>query len=48
MKQFDWPMVLFAGVSLVHEYWIFWGLPRVYYWEVKQSYENEANDKKLG
>lgn len=31
MKYIDWHMLLFLGVSMVHDYWIYWGLPRVYY-----------------
>lgn len=47
MKHLDWQMVLFVGVSLAHEYWIFWGLPKMYYWDAKQNFKNETNDKNL-
>lgn len=49
MKNLDWHLVLFVGVSLVHDYWIYWGLPKVYYWDVKREYlnfaKNDNNDK---
>ncbi|WP_169750794.1 hypothetical protein [Ornithinibacillus contaminans] len=37
MKSIDWQMVLFIGASTVHDWWIYWGLPRVYYYEVKKE-----------
>ena len=38
MKQMDWQMLFFVGTSLVHDYWIYWGLPRVYYWHAKKEH----------
>lgn len=38
MKNIDWNMAIFVGESLIHEYWVFWGLPRVYYWDLKREY----------
>ncbi|WP_010530751.1 hypothetical protein [Lentibacillus jeotgali] len=32
MKLLDWQMVLFVGGYLIQDYWLYWGLPRVYYW----------------
>jgi hypothetical protein len=32
MKNIDWQMVYFVGMTLIKEYWYFFGLPRVYYW----------------
>ncbi|MFD2045780.1 hypothetical protein ACFSTA_13690 [Ornithinibacillus salinisoli] len=34
MKFVDWQMVIFVSVSMVADYWIYWGLPRVYYLDV--------------
>lgn len=38
MKQLEWQLILFVGSSLIHEYWIYWGLPKVYYWDAKRKY----------
>lgn len=32
MKQLDWQMILFVGGYLIQDYWLYWGLPRIYYW----------------
>ncbi|WP_168927229.1 hypothetical protein [Virgibacillus necropolis] len=37
MRYLDWQMILFVGSSLVHDYWIYWGLPQVHYWDVKHN-----------
>ncbi|WP_330948976.1 hypothetical protein [Virgibacillus sp. MG-45] len=37
MRQLDWHMIVFVGFSLIQEYWLIWGLPRVYYWEMQKS-----------
>lgn len=34
MKQLDWPMIIFVGGYLIQDYWIYWGLPRIYYWRI--------------
>ncbi|SDK35945.1 hypothetical protein [Sediminibacillus albus] len=34
MKHLDWHMILFVGTSLAHDYWLYWGLPRIYFWDV--------------
>ncbi|MCC3357274.1 hypothetical protein [Bacillus sp. REN16] len=50
MKQLEVQMILFVGVTLVHEYWLHWGLPRVYYWDVKHAHLKkieEDSDKKI-
>ncbi|GGB31391.1 hypothetical protein GCM10011409_05970 [Lentibacillus populi] len=46
MKYLDWHMIFFTGVTLVHDYWIFWGLPQIHYWEMKQTYPVIGNDDK--
>ncbi|MBP1967931.1 hypothetical protein J2Z83_000023 [Virgibacillus natechei] len=38
MKDLDWQMILFVGSSLVHEFWIYRGLPSIYYWDVKREH----------
>ncbi|MEN2766315.1 hypothetical protein [Ornithinibacillus xuwenensis] len=37
MKSIDWQLILFVGVSTLHDYWIYWGLPRIYYYEMKKE-----------
>ncbi|WP_449540280.1 hypothetical protein [Ferdinandcohnia sp. Marseille-Q9671] len=44
MKQLDVQMILFVGATLVHEYWLHWGLPRVYFWDVRHSHLNKIED----
>ncbi|MFT4415491.1 hypothetical protein ACLM5H_16675 [Fredinandcohnia humi] len=44
MKYLDMQMLVFVGASLVHEYWLFWGLPRVYYLDVKREHEKTINE----
>lgn len=44
MRHLDWQMILFVGSSLVHDYWIYYGLPRIYYWDIKNSNITETND----
>ncbi|WP_176555804.1 hypothetical protein [Virgibacillus ndiopensis] len=43
MKHLDWTMIWFVGTSLVHDYWIYWGLPQIFYWETKREYFNILN-----
>ncbi|MFB4169137.1 hypothetical protein [Virgibacillus sp. JSM 102003] len=38
MRHLDWQMMLFIGSSLLHDYWVYFGLPRVYYWDVKRRH----------
>ncbi|MFC4557262.1 hypothetical protein ACFO3D_03420 [Virgibacillus kekensis] len=45
LKVPDWHILLFVGTSLVHDYWIFWGLPRVYYWEAKKQFQLQEEDE---
>lgn len=48
MKHLDWQLIMFVGGTLIQEYWIHWGLPKVYYWEVrKKELTNEDDDKKV-
>ncbi|SDM68982.1 hypothetical protein [Sediminibacillus halophilus] len=37
MRGMDWQLVLFVGTSLMQEYWLYFGLPRVYFWDVKSE-----------
>lgn len=41
MKQIEWQFVMFVGSTLIHDFWIYYGLPKVYYWEVKQDIKNK-------
>ncbi|MEW9676184.1 hypothetical protein ABRT01_08390 [Lentibacillus sp. L22] len=45
MKYLDWNAVFFVGVTLIHEYWLYWGLPQIEYWETKRMYNSMNNDK---
>lgn len=50
MRNLDWQMILFVGSSLAHDYWIYWGLPQIHYWEVKQESsinEDDNNGKRV-
>jgi hypothetical protein len=42
MKQIDWQMVYFVGVTLLKEYWCYIGLPRVYYWRIHDHDDRKA------
>jgi hypothetical protein len=42
MKQMDWQMVYFVGVTLLKEYWCYIGLPRVYYWRISDYDDRKA------
>jgi hypothetical protein len=37
VKSIDWQLIIFVGVSTLHDYWIYWGLPRIYYYEMKKE-----------
>ncbi len=45
MKHIDWQMVYFVGITLLKEYWCYVGLPRVYYWDLKQTYLLDEDDR---
>ncbi|SHF54718.1 hypothetical protein [Ornithinibacillus halophilus] len=45
MKNLDWSLILFVGVSLTTEYWNYWGLPRVYYWNLKKEVLEDLETK---
>ncbi|MFC4184389.1 hypothetical protein [Saccharococcus thermophilus] len=42
MKQMDWQMIYFVGVTLLKEYWCYIGLPRVYYWRINDDDDRKA------
>jgi hypothetical protein len=44
VKQLEIQMILFVGATLAHEYWQHWGLPRVYYWDVRHSHLKKIED----
>lgn len=44
MRNLDWQLILFVGSSLAHDYWIYWGLPRIHYWDVKHKNLKIIND----
>ncbi|MFD1851297.1 hypothetical protein [Oceanobacillus bengalensis] len=45
MKGIDWQTILFVGTQMIHEGWLYWGLPRVYYWDIKKpKKDDDYND----
>ncbi|SEQ33334.1 hypothetical protein [Piscibacillus halophilus] len=38
LRHIDWQMVSFVGASMLKEYWIYYRLPQVYYWETHIEY----------
>lgn len=48
MRHIDWQMIFFIGTSLAQEYWIYWKLPRIYFWDIQREYTSkiETDDKK--
>lgn len=37
MKYLDWQAILFVGTTLIQEYWIYYRLPQIQYWETYKS-----------
>ncbi|WP_179298903.1 hypothetical protein [Evansella halocellulosilytica] len=33
MKLIDWQMLSFVSVTILHDYWIYSKLPRIYFWD---------------
>ncbi|WP_172840514.1 hypothetical protein [Virgibacillus phasianinus] len=46
MRHLDWQLILFVGTSLIQDYWIYFGLPRIHYWDVKHQAIKRNNDEK--
>ncbi|WP_407269907.1 hypothetical protein [Radiobacillus sp. PE A8.2] len=44
LRGIDWSLVMFVGTSMLQEYWTVWGLPKMYYWEVKKQHMSELNE----
>lgn len=44
LKPANLDMVMFVGVSLLQDFWIYYGLPRIYYWDYKKQLEKEVED----
>ncbi|WP_226034775.1 hypothetical protein [Aquibacillus saliphilus] len=44
MRQLDWYMIIFVGTSLVHDFWTHFGLPQMYYWDVKRNHSEKFKD----
>ncbi|WP_170150254.1 hypothetical protein [Oceanobacillus halophilus] len=45
MRHLDWQLLLFTGGSLLQEAWIYWGLPKLYYWNTNQLIYNKDDDE---
>ncbi|WP_188207261.1 hypothetical protein [Alkalibacillus aidingensis] len=37
LKDLDWHLVSFVGVSMVKEYWIYYRLPHIQYWSLEKE-----------
>lgn len=46
MKYLDLHAIIFVGVTLIHDYWLFWGLPQIQFWETKRLYMDIFKDDK--
>lgn len=44
MKNIDWQAIIFVGMTMIHDYWIIWGLPRIEYWEVYNTITSSDGD----
>ncbi|HLQ70579.1 MAG TPA: hypothetical protein VK142_02165 [Bacillota bacterium] len=44
MKYIDLQAVIFVGMTLIHDYWIYWGLPRIEYWETYNRCTSDVED----
>ncbi|UOQ48723.1 hypothetical protein MUN88_00740 [Gracilibacillus caseinilyticus] len=44
MKSLDWTMIVYVSSTLLHEYWLLTGLPRIYYWDVKRQHVNKVKE----
>jgi hypothetical protein len=44
MKSIDWQMLLFVGGSMVQEMWIYYGLPRIYYFHSAQDVKGNGKN----
>lgn len=44
-KGIDWQMVSFVGASLLKEYWIYYRLPQICYWEIHENIEESDDDR---
>ncbi|WP_269528347.1 hypothetical protein [Anoxybacteroides tepidamans] len=42
MRQIDWQMMAFVGITLLQEYWCYFGLPRIYYWQANEDDHHKA------
>ncbi|WP_277679076.1 hypothetical protein [Gracilibacillus dipsosauri] len=47
MRQIDWTLILFVSSTLLHEYWLLSGLPRIYFWDVKRQLNEGDEDRKI-
>ncbi|WP_175495333.1 hypothetical protein [Gracilibacillus orientalis] len=44
MRLLDWTMIWFVSSTLLHEYWLLSGLPRIYYCDVKRQHLCKLNE----
>ncbi|WP_181397443.1 MULTISPECIES: hypothetical protein [Gracilibacillus] len=47
MRQIDWTLILFVSSTLLHEYWLLSGLPRIYFWDGKRQLNEGDEDRKI-
>ncbi|MGP4072721.1 hypothetical protein ACTWQB_09225 [Piscibacillus sp. B03] len=43
LRNIDWQMVTFVGGTVLKEYWIYYRLPQIYYWETHLEYDTKKS-----
>lgn len=43
MKHLDWTMFIFVGATMAQDIWLYYGLPRMYYWNVSKTINNKID-----
>ncbi|WP_179151900.1 hypothetical protein [Oceanobacillus senegalensis] len=44
MRNVDWSMVMFVMGPILNDAWLLWGLPRIYYWNMKKENNTDGNN----
>ncbi|GAA0450172.1 hypothetical protein [Alkalibacillus silvisoli] len=40
LKDIDWSIVSFVGITMIKEYWVYYRLPHVQYWSMQVKIED--------
>lgn len=46
MKQLDWQMVAFVGLSLLQDFFPYHHIPKVYYWDTNLQHKIKKENNK--